>query len=155
MQPFAADFLSSLESQHAEIERAIDGLPPAALDWSPGPDMNTIVVLVVHLAGAERYFLGDVIAGEPSNRDRLAEFQTRELDADTLKARLQTATDYARRILDGLTLEDLEAMRTVPRDGSQRSVGSCLLTVATHTAMHAGHIQLTRQLWEQREQPQS
>jgi uncharacterized damage-inducible protein DinB len=152
MQAFAADFLSSLESQHAEIERAIDGLPPAALDWSPGPDMNTIGVLVVHLTGAERYYLGDVIAGEPSNRDRPAEFQTRGLDAGALKARLQTATDYARRILDGLTLEDLETNRTVPRDGSQRSVASCLLTVETHTALHAGHIQLTRQLWEQRNQ---
>jgi uncharacterized damage-inducible protein DinB len=152
MQPFAADFLSSLESQHAEIERAIDGLPQAALDWSPGPDMNTVAVLVVHLTGAERYYLGDVIAGEPSNRDRPAEFQTRGLDANTLKARLQTATDYARRVLEGLTLEDLETKRTVPRDGSQRSVASCLLTVETHTALHAGHIQLTRQLWEQRNQ---
>jgi uncharacterized damage-inducible protein DinB len=152
MQPFAADFLSSLESQHAEIERAIDGLPQAALDWSPGPDMNTVAVLVVHLTGAERYYLGDVIAGEPSNRDRPAEFQTRGLDANTLKARLQTATDYARRVLEGLTLEDLETKRTVPRDGSQRSVASCLLTVATHTALHAGHIQITRQLWEQQNQ---
>jgi uncharacterized damage-inducible protein DinB len=152
MQPFAADFLISLESQHAEIERAIDGLPQAALDWSPGPDMNTVAVLVVHLTGAERYYLGDVIAGEPSNRDRPAEFQTRGLDANTLKARLQTATDYARRVLEGLTLEDLETKRTVPRDGSQRSVASCLLTVATHTALHAGHIQITRQLWEQQNQ---
>ena len=151
MQPFATDFLNSFESYHTEIEHAIDGLPKAALDWSPGPDMNSVAVLVVHLAGAERYYLGDVIAGEPSNRDRPAEFRTKGLDADTLKARLQTATAYVRRILDGLTLEDLETMRIVPRDGSQRSVASCLLTVATHTAMHAGHIQLTRQLWEMRD----
>jgi uncharacterized damage-inducible protein DinB len=151
MQPFAADFLSTFEAHHTEIEHAIDGLPQAALDWSPGPDMNSIAVLVVHLAGAERYFLGDVIAGEPSNRDRPAEFQARGLDANTLKTRLQAAIAYARRILEGLTLEDLEAQRVVPRDGSQRSVGSCLLTVTTHTAMHAGHIQLTRQLWEQQQ----
>jgi uncharacterized damage-inducible protein DinB len=152
MQPFAADFLSNIESYHTEIEGIIDDLPQAALDWSPSPDMNSIAVLVVHLTGAERYFLSDVIAGESSNRDRPAEFQTKGLDAAALKARLQAATAYARRILDGLALDDLEAPRVVPRDGSERSVESCLLTITTHTAMHAGHIQLTRQLWEQQKQ---
>ena len=77
MQPFATDILSNLENYHTEIEGIIDGLPQAALDWSPGPDTNSIAVLVVHLTGAERYYLSDVIAGESSNRDRPAEFQTR------------------------------------------------------------------------------
>ncbi len=152
MQPFAKDFLNILEVQHTEIERLIDGLPQAALDWSPGLDMNSIAVLVVHLAGTELYFLADVITREPSNRDRPAEFQTSGLAAGTLQARLQTATAYARRVLEELTLEDLETKRTVPRDGSERSVASCLLTVVAHTATHVGHIQLTRQLWEHRQQ---
>jgi hypothetical protein len=81
MQPFAADFLNNLEAQHAEIARTVDGLPQAALDWFPGLDMNSIAVLVIHVVGAERYWLGDVIAREPSNRDRPAEFQTSGLRA--------------------------------------------------------------------------
>jgi uncharacterized damage-inducible protein DinB len=152
MKPFAADFLNILEAQHTEMERAIDGLPLAALDWSPGPDMNSIAVLVIHTMGAERYFLGDVIAREPSNRDRAAEFQTSGLDAGALKERLQTTIAYTRRVLEGLTLEDLETTRILPRDGSEHTVASCLLTVVAHTALHVGHIQLTRQLWEQRAQ---
>ena len=36
--------------------------------------MNSMNVLVVHLIGAERYWIGDVIAGEPSGRDRESEF---------------------------------------------------------------------------------
>jgi hypothetical protein len=49
-------------------------------------------------------------------------------------------------------LEGLETMHTVPCDGSERSVIACLLTVVARTATHAGHIRLTRQLWEQRAQ---
>ncbi len=147
-----AEFLKVIEGQHAEIARLIDGLPQAALDWSPGPDMNSIVVLVTHVVGSERYWAGDVIAGEPSNRNRPAEFQTSDVDADTLKARLQTATDYARHVLDGLTLQDLETTRTVPSDGSERSVAWCLAHILEHTGTHVGHIQVNRQLWEQRQQ---
>jgi uncharacterized damage-inducible protein DinB len=152
MQPFAADFLNILEAQHAEIEHNISGLPQAALDWMPGLDMNSITVLAVHLVGAERYFLGDVIAREPSNRDRAAEFQTCGLDADALKSRLQTANDYARSVLERLGLADLETTRTIPRDGSERTVVWCLAHILAHTATHVGHIQLNRQLWEQRQQ---
>ncbi len=152
MQHFADDFLSTLEAQHTEIERVIDGLPQAALDWSPGPDMNSIVVLITHVMGSERYWSADIIAREPSNRDRPAEFQTSGVDVDTLKARLQTATAYVRRILEGLDFDDLETMRTISGDGNERTVGWCLAHILVHTATHVGHIQLTRQLWEQRRQ---
>lgn len=148
MQPFAAEFLKVIETQHAEIARLIDGLPQAALDWSPGPDMNSFVVLVTHVVGSERYWAGDVIARGPSNRNRPAEFQTSGVDAAELKARLQTATDYARHVLDGLTLQDLEASRTAPSDGSERTVAWCLAHILEHTGTHVGHIQMNRQFWE-------
>jgi uncharacterized damage-inducible protein DinB len=152
MQPFATDFLKILEVQHTEMERSMDGLSQAALDWSPGPDMNSIAVLVAHVVGAERYWLGEVIAREPSYRDRPAEFQTSGLTAGELKERLKAATAYARRVLEPLTLEDLETTRIVPRDGSERGVAWCLPYILSHTATHVGHVQVTRQLWEQGEQ---
>lgn len=74
MHPFFEAYLDRLQELHAGILRAIDGLPAAALDWVPGPGMNPIAVLVVHAAGAERYWIGDVVARDPSDRDRAAEF---------------------------------------------------------------------------------
>ena len=54
MQTFFTEYLKLLQERHNDILEAIEGLPSAALDWSPGPDMNSISVLVVHLTGSER-----------------------------------------------------------------------------------------------------
>jgi uncharacterized damage-inducible protein DinB len=144
------DYLERLQALHADIERALEGLPPAALDWAPGPDMNSLGVLVVHVAGAERYWIGDVADQDPSGRDREAEFRVRGLDAAALKARLGDALAHSRAVLEGLTWSDLESSRVSPRDGREFTVAWCLNHALEHTALHLGQMQLTRQLWEQR-----
>lgn len=143
------DYSERLPALHTEIERTIEGLPPPALDWVPGPDMNSLGVLAVHVAGAERYWIGDVVGRDPSGRDRAAGFRTRGLDAATLKARLTEALAHSQAVLEGLTLPDLEASRVSPRDGRVFMVARCLAHVLEHTALHLGHMQITRQLWEQ------
>ena len=148
MHPFAAEWFRILETLHGEIEQALDGLPQTALDWSPGPEINSLAVLVTHIAGAERYWVGDVVAQEPSGRDRPAEFQTRGLDAAALQVRLAGVLAYTRGVFERLALDDLDAVRVSPRDGREFTVAWCLGHVLEHTALHTGHIQLTRQWWE-------
>ena len=70
MQTFFEDYLNILQACHTDILKALDGLSPDALDWISGPEMNSISVMVFHLTGAERYWIGDVAAQEPSDRDR-------------------------------------------------------------------------------------
>ncbi len=141
-------YLERLQELHADMGRAIEGLPPGALDWVPGPQMNSLAVLVVHTTGAERYWIGEVVAGEPSGRDRPAEFRAFGLDEAALKARLQGMLAYVRGMLEGLTVEDLEAARISPRDGRRFSVAWALLHALEHTAIHLGHAQMLRQMWE-------
>lgn len=88
MEPFFEDYLGHLQRLHESMMSSIEGLPQAALDWIPGPGMNSINVLVVHITGAERYWIGDVAAQEPSERDREAEFKAFGLNSDTLRRRL-------------------------------------------------------------------
>jgi len=66
MQTFFNEYLNILQKCHNDILEALEGLPLAALDWTPGPDTNSISVLVTHLAGAERYWIGDVAAQDPT-----------------------------------------------------------------------------------------
>jgi len=148
-QPFE-EYLERLEALHAAAGRSIEGLPQAALDWAPGPDMNSLCVLVVHLACAERYWIGDVVGRDPSGRDRDAEFRAQGLDAAALKERLADALAHARGVLEALTLADLAALRVSPRDGRTYTVAWALAHALTHTALHVGHMEVTRQLWEQR-----
>ena len=144
------NYVERLQRLHADVERAMAGLSQEALDWVPGPEMNSIAVLVVHLTGAERYWIGDVAGREPSGRDRAAEFRAHGLDEAALRRRLDEALAYCRSIVEKLTLQDLETIRVSPRDGQQFTVAWSLLHTLEHTAIHLGHIQIVRQLWDQR-----
>ena len=105
MQRFFEDYLKCLEELHADIEQAIEGLPQDALNWVPGCDMNSIGVLVIHVTGAERYWIGDVVACDPSGRDREAEFRTQGLDVAASKRRLADTLAYVRGALEKLSLD--------------------------------------------------
>ena len=141
--------LDLLRTCHREILKALDGLPSQALDWSPGPGTNSISVLIFHLTGSERYWIGDVAMRESSNRDRDAEFAVHGQDIDTLKQRLDDSLAYAGTVLARLTVNDLSQSRQAPSDGRTVTIAWVVLHALEHAAIHLGHIQLTRQLWEQ------
>jgi len=149
MQTFFKDYLNLLQDCHNGILEALEGLPPSALDWTPGQDMNSISVLVFHLTGAERFWIGDIAAQDPSNRDRDAEFRVHDVEMDVLKKRLADILGYARSVLDKMSLQDLEASRVRPSDGHEFTVAWALLHALEHAREHLGQIQLTRQLWGQ------
>ena len=147
MQTFFKDYLDILQACHTDIIKALDGLSPDALDWISGPEMNSISVMVFHLTGAERYWIGDVAAQESSDRDRASEFKVHDVGMDVIRKRLDDSLAYARKTLEKLTLQDLEASRTSPRDGRKFTVAWALLHALEHSNLHLGHIQITRQLW--------
>ena len=149
MQTFFKEYLNILQTCHTDILKALDGLPPAALDWTPGSDTNSISVLVFHLTGAERYWIGDVAAQDPTERNRDAEFKVHDVGLDVLKKRLIDNTEYARTALEKFTIQDLEATRVSARDGREFTVAWALIHALEHDTLHLGQIQLTRQLWEQ------
>jgi hypothetical protein len=149
MEPFFTDYLERLQRLHDDAKATLEGLPNWALDWLPGSDMNSLCVLAVHVTGAEQYWIGDVVARAPSNRDRASEFRTQGLVSATLLKRLDDSLVYVRGVLNGLSLRDLEAERISPRDGRRVTVGWSLAHTLSHTAVHVGHMQVTRQVWEQ------
>ena len=148
MHSFFTDFLRNLEEIHNDIRAAIKGLPQEALDWIPGPGMNSMTILVAHLTGAERYWIGDVVAGDPSGRDREAEFGVSGESEEDLLAKLGEADRYPRQVLEQLSVQALEEKRISPRNGREVTVGWALCHALKHTALHLGHMQITRQLWK-------
>lgn len=146
MEPFYEDYLLNLKELHDEILNVLQDLPPDALDWSPAADINSINVLVTHTVGSQRFWIGEVVAGDPANRDREAEFKVRGMDAGTLAQRLNDSLAYVHSALVGMSLEDLTSVLNLER--GERSVAWVLNHALKHTATHVGHIQLMRQLWQ-------
>jgi len=133
---------------HNDIKLAIEGLSQSALDWGPGSDMNSLGMIVAHVAGSERYMIGDIVAKEPSGRDRDAEFRTQGIDTAELNERLDGSLAYVRQVLERFSIEDLDTPCVSPWDGQTYTAGWFLFRVMGHVASHLGHAQITRQMWE-------
>jgi uncharacterized damage-inducible protein DinB len=151
MQPFFAAYFNNLQELHDEIRKIIQELPPEALDWNFGPETNSVTVLVVHVTGAERYWIGDVIAGESSGRNREAEFKAHGWSKDELFQRLDETEKYLQEVLRNLYLPSLDKKHLSPRNGREVTAGWALAHALKHTALHLGHLELTRQLWAQKQ----
>src|SRR4030042_1750059 len=103
MLPFFEALASQFHELHREIERDLDALPEIALDWVPGPEMNSISVIIVHLTGSERFLVGDVIMQDPSNRNRDAEFHVAEMSKADLIQRLNSTGAYLNSAFEKLS----------------------------------------------------
>lgn len=140
-------YLDRLEELHRDFIQALNGLPTEALNWSPGPEVNSLAVLAAHTAGSERYWIGDVIARDDSHRDRDAEFRVQVGNADEAIGRLETALAHSRSVVASLTLADLEERCRV-NDQREVTVAWALLHALEHVAIHLGHAQIMRQWWD-------
>jgi hypothetical protein len=150
MLPFYETLAGRFHNLHQEILNDLQTLPPEALDWIPGDEMNSVSVIIVHLTGSERFLVGDVVMQEPSNRNRNAEFQAKGMAKVDLASRLERTEAYLKSAFEKLSMEDLAVERLHPREGKV-TVAWALLRALDHAAEHTGHIQMTVQLWRQRQ----
>jgi uncharacterized damage-inducible protein DinB len=143
---FFADYLERLEDLQRRLHREVRDLPAEAMDWSPGPNMNSVAVLLAHIAGVLQEGI-DIALGDPSSRVRAQEFQTRGVLSAEMLRRLDTVIDDARGALPRLGLQDLAKERR-DEDGTV-TCGWALLHALEHAYLHLGHVQLTCQIWRQ------
>ena len=151
MEQLFTDMTERLETLYKAIAAAVEDLPAEALDWKPAPEMNSFAVLLAHTAGALRYWVGDVAGERSSGRVRAQEFETHGQDAAALLGRLRAAVDDGRETLATLDPARLGEVRTAGMFNEQRTVAFALLHGLEHTAIHTGHLQMTRQLWDQQQ----
>ncbi len=146
MHPLFAEYLDRLEALHATAKEAAQDLDQDALDTSIGMATSSISELLAHIAGSETFWIGDMAGGIPSGRVRDEEFETKSVPAADLFARLDASLDLARRVLDGLTLDDLSRTRPHPGSGRPYTVAWSLLHALEHAALHVGHLEVTRDI---------
>jgi hypothetical protein len=145
---FFADYLERLEGLQHRLHTDVRDLPAQAMDWSPGPEMNSVAVLLAHIAGVLREGI-DIALDDPPSRVREQEFQTRGVLSAEMLRRLDAVIDYARSALPRLGLTDLSKERTDEDDTI--TCGWALLHALEHAYLHLGHLQVTCQMWRQRE----
>ena len=145
---FFVDYLGLLEGLQRRLHTDVRDLPAEAMDWSPGPAMNSVAVLLAHITGLLHEGIA-IALGDPPGRVRAQEFQTRGVLRAEMLRRMDAVIDYARGALPRLSLEDLNKERA--DDDGPISCGMALLHALEHTYLHLGHLQLTCQMWRQGE----
>jgi uncharacterized damage-inducible protein DinB len=136
-----ADIQTELRRHQQLAEHALEPLDDAAFFQRPADQVNSLALIVKHVAGNLRSRWTDFLTsdGEKPNRNRDGEFEI--LDGDS-RARLMAAWQEGWGALDAtlekLTEEDYE--RTVTIRGEHHTVRQAILRSLTHTVYHVGQI---------------
>ncbi|WP_376795814.1 DinB family protein [Thermogemmatispora sp.] len=115
------------------------------------PETNTLFALATHLVGAAEYWVLTLVGQRQIERDRSAEFQAQG-DFDSLKKRYERWLQAMHEVLDALPDERLQEPVTGPTTYRYAPADrpliarDALLHAVEHSALHLGHIQLTRQM---------
>jgi uncharacterized damage-inducible protein DinB len=150
MNPELTHYLQLLDDLRGQVRALIADLPAEALNWRPieGADehaTNSLAVLAAHIAGAEHFWIAEVIGQRPATRDRDAEFHTVAAEAGELLRRLDAVAAETAEVFSSLSEADLNGVRVAR--GREVTVRWGILHVIDHTALHLGHMQITFQLW--------
>jgi len=150
MNEESANYLDRIEDLRSQVSSLIANLPIEALNWRPidgkdGQATNSLAVLTAHIAGAEHFWIGEVIGNHPKTRDRDEEFAAIVNNAAELIHLLEKNGPETREVLSTLNESELNGTRQT-RDRII-PVRWCVLHVIDHTSLHLGHMQITYQLW--------
>jgi uncharacterized damage-inducible protein DinB len=144
MDPVLEAYFDILVSLHEGCRTQISEMTQEELDWRPSNELNSLAILAAHIAGAERYWISDVVIGEATDRDRDSEFTTTGMSEHELASLMDSSLDYVRKAFDDLSADHLAEVRISPRDGRKYTVAWAIAHVLEHTALHLGHMQITQ-----------
>lgn len=149
-----SDLLELAEALLGDVEDVLASLPDGALNDAPAGLGNSPYVLIYHLLGSARYWIGEVVGGQPTGRVRAEEFGAEGTKAD-LEARLQDTRARLTSALNGFSGADLrphpvDLSRGVLSWGSLPPAGRTSVWVVAHdlahTAYHLGQLRLMQRL---------
>lgn len=155
MIPFGRAYEYQLRNVVNDLLATLDGIPDEDFNsWKPvaacegGHEMNTFAAVAIHAVSAGEFMTLHAVGGGPSQRNREAEFDATGSLAEIV-VRYERWLDSVHELLTSFTDADLDRAsfsdRYVERNWKAAEI---LLHALDHTALHAGHVQVQRQLWE-------
>jgi len=142
MDPHVAPHAHALDDLHVQVREAIAPLSDDEINRSVPGLQNTVGILLRHIAGSERYWIGEIAGGRPAHRRRETEFGHDRVEKATLLADLARAATLRREVLEQLTATDLlaevEFQRT--RGPARETRAYAIIHATEHLAYHVGQL---------------
>ncbi len=137
------EIITHWEALHAALERAVRGLPDAALGFRPKPRMRTLGQLVRHTLVAESYYFSSFPRGPKSRPTLPKKFKSKR----ALLRAMQVFHKRSLACLKRLSDEDLDRQLRLPWL-PKMSVRQVLLYVIAHEVHHRAQLYTYIHLWE-------
>ncbi len=152
--PLLSGILKMMDFAHRDMIGIIADLPDEALIWHPTEAMGSLSGIICHTMYCEVYAIrraaGEDVAYSVKEDDAEEDDSTwRTAERrEALIARIAEGDAIMKRILPIMTVAGMEERFHAWGGNSIHSGGDLIAKAATHTTMHWGHMQMTRQLWE-------
>lgn len=140
-----AEWTHLLLQGQSRIHHCVRQLSEAQLWWRPGPDQNSIGIVIRHVAGNLNQWVVHGVPHTAHERDRSAEFsEPDDRSATSLLAEFDSVVAAANTVIAQLLSTDLLQPRTI--QGFETTVMGALMHSVPHLVGHTHQIvQLTRQ----------
>jgi uncharacterized damage-inducible protein DinB len=129
------------------IDRQIAAYPDDASVWQTPPGIsNSAGTLALHAAGNLRHFIGAVLGNSGYVRNREAEFSTKGLSREALRAEVQAAITHLDRAFGSIGAAQLEVPYPLLVQERRVRTADFLAHLAVHLGYHLGQIDYHRRL---------
>ncbi len=150
MDPYVAPYLRKMEELRREVVEMVTPLGDDGINRAVPGLRNTIGIVLRHMTGAERYWIGEVVGGRSAHRQRDAEFDHDRVRKSDLLAELDGVAALTRDVLGRLSRDDL--LREVdvqrPQGSTKETKGYAIIHATQHMAYHAGQLRCMTRLLE-------
>ena len=129
------------------LDREIAAYPDDGSLWKhPEGISNSAGNLALHMAGNLRHFIGGVLGGSGYVRDRNAEFSSKDLTRDELRAIITSSISELSDAFDKISDEQLSQEYPLKVAERRLRTGDFLLHLAVHLSYHLGQLDYHRRL---------
>ncbi|MGH2403606.1 MAG: DinB family protein [bacterium] len=148
MDPHVAPHHHVLEDLHRQVAETVGPLGDDDINRSVSGLANSVGILLRHIAGSERYWVGEVVGGRPAHRKRDTEFGRERLQKSALLAEFDRVRALTLDVLNGLQPADLLAEVDVQRTKGvvKETRAFALLHATQHLAYHLGQLRYMAKL---------
>jgi hypothetical protein len=155
MSAFGRAYELHLRALVTDLLATLDGIPEEDFNsWKPaaaregGHEMNTFAALAIHTISAAEFKTFHAVGGQPTQRNRDAEFVATGSVHD-IRARFERWLEGVHDLVADFSDVDLDRELHSAQDADRGwKAAEILLHALSHTALHVGHLQVQRQLWE-------
>ena len=136
-----------IQDLHVEIMTLLEAVGSEGMNWTPEiHDVNSMYAIANHTILSQYWWIQENLNQEKIERNRPAEFKARAENLESLRILYSEIETLTQNVLEEIPQEETQVLRQVRE--RQVTIEWIVLHVIEHTALHLGHMQLMKQLWE-------